>query len=344
MRRAATLLACSAFALVLAGSASAADTAAPAPAATPAFAATRTLEADQACTACHNESWPKPILGVYHAKHGQKGDPRTPGCQSCHGTSEKHRADPGGASPDVVFANKSKNVSAVDTRNGVCLTCHEGGKRNLWHGSQHQREDLACVSCHQVHNAGDDPVLTKAAQPQVCFTCHQTQRAETHRISTHPIDAGKVACSDCHNPHGSEGPKLVVEKTVRDTCFNCHAEKRGPFLYEHPPVADDCLNCHTPHGSTNAPLLVARQPWLCQECHGNGPPHPGNVYSGASLPGGAVANANTRNPVLAGTINRITGSSIAQNNPPPQMAFRGCTNCHSQIHGSNSPAGERFVR
>jgi len=337
MRRHAALLACCGFAFALSGAAAAADN--------PSFAATRSLESDQVCTACHNEAWPKPILGIYHSRHGQKGDPRTPGCQTCHGTSEKHRADPGATPPDVVFAPKSKNVSPADARNGVCLTCHQKtGKLALWKGSQHESQDLACASCHTVHNAGDDPVLVKSAQKEVCFTCHQTQRAETLRISTHPIQVGKVACSDCHNPHGSEGPKLVAEKTARDTCFTCHAEKRGPFLYEHPPVADDCMNCHTPHGSTNAPLLTARQPWLCQECHGNGPPHPGNVYSGASLPGGPVANANTRNPVLAGTINRITGQPIAQNNPPSQMAFRGCTNCHSQIHGSNHPAGERFVR
>jgi DmsE family decaheme c-type cytochrome len=136
----------------------------------------------------------------------------------------------------------------------------------------------------------------------------------------------------------------VVEKSVRDTCFICHAEKRGPFLYEHPPASDDCLNCHTPHGSTNPPLLIARMPWLCQQCHGNSAPHPGNVYSAASLPGGAVANANTKNPILAGAINPITGKSVALNNPPPQLAFRSCANCHTQVHGSNHPAGERFVR
>ena len=110
-------------------------------------------------------------------------------------------------------------------------------------------------------------MLTKATQPEVCFTCHKTQRAQTHRISTHPLDAGKMACSDCHNPHGSTGPKLLVKNSVNETCYTCHAEKRGPFLWEHQPVIDDCTNCHTPHGSTNAPLLKARPPWLCQECH-----------------------------------------------------------------------------
>jgi DmsE family decaheme c-type cytochrome len=336
MRLTKRLLTASAAVLFATGAASAADNPAP--------QADRTLQGDAVCTACHDQNWRKPILGVYHTRMGQKGDQRTPGCQTCHGPSTGHRQDPGATPPDTVFARTSKNASPVDEVNGVCLDCHKAGKRTLWAGSQHQSHDIACVSCHEVHTRGDDPVLVKATQREVCFACHQTQRAETLRISTHPIAVGKVGCSDCHNPHGSEGPKLVAEKTVRDTCFTCHAEKRGPFLYEHPPVSDDCMNCHTPHGSTSAPLLNARQPWLCQECHGNSPPHPGNVYSGASLPGGPVANANTRNPVLAGAINPITGQGIALNNPPPQLAFRSCTNCHSQIHGSNHPGGERFTR
>ena len=31
-------------------------------------------------------------------------------------------------------------------------------------------------------------------------------------------------------------------------------------------------------------------------------------------------------------------------NPPPQLAFRACLNCHQNVHGSNHPAGNRFLR
>ena len=63
------------------------------------------MEGDQACTACHNEGWRKPILGLYHTRHGVKGDARTPGCQTCHGPSARHRESPGETPPDVVFAS-----------------------------------------------------------------------------------------------------------------------------------------------------------------------------------------------------------------------------------------------
>ena len=99
------------------------------------------------------------------------------------------------------------------------------------------------------------------------------------------------------------------------------------------------MNCHTPHGSNNQPLLKVKQPWLCQDCHAESAPHPGNVYSAASLPGGSQATLNRTGP-----INPITGMPMSANSPPPQMAFRGCVNCHSQIHGSNAPGGNSFLR
>jgi DmsE family decaheme c-type cytochrome len=305
------------------------------------------LNGDAKCTRCHDESEKYPVLSIAQTRHGVRADARTPSCTSCHGASEKHLGGAvGGAkerpSPDVIFRKGVYPPADVAVRADACLSCHKGGNRLHWTGSQHQAKDMACNSCHQVHTK-KDRVIAKDSQAEVCFTCHQTQRSETHRVSTHPIQAGKVGCSDCHNPHGSEGPKLMKDITVRDTCFNCHAEKRGPFLWEHPSAMDDCMNCHTPHGSTNAPLLKARSPWLCQGCHGDGAPHPGNIYSAASLPGGAVANANTRS-ALANTINPVTGQGINLNNPPPQLAFRGCVNCHTQVHGSNHPGGKRFVR
>jgi DmsE family decaheme c-type cytochrome len=302
------------------------------------------LTGDAKCTRCHDETEKYPVLSIAQTRHGVRADNRTPTCTSCHGPSEKHIAGGGEPrpAPDIIFRKGVYTPSGTQARTGACLACHEGGNRTRWSGSQHQAQDLACNSCHQIHTKSDS-VLAKATQRDVCFTCHKGERAETHRVSTHPTQAGKVTCSDCHNPHGSEGPKLMKDITIRDTCFTCHAEKRGPFLWEHPSAMDDCMNCHTPHGSTTAPLLRARSPWLCQGCHGDGAPHPGNLYTAASLPGGAVANANTKS-AIAGTINPATGQGVLLNNPPPQLAFRGCTNCHTQVHGSNHPGGKRFVR
>ena len=128
------------------------------------------LAKDAICTKCHDENDNKPILTIYQTKHGVKADPRTPTCQSCHGTSESHVRNPQGVSPrpspEIVFGATSK--TPVDEKNAACLTCHQSGLRTFWTGGEHQSRDLACTNCHVAH-APHDNVLAKATQPDVCF-------------------------------------------------------------------------------------------------------------------------------------------------------------------------------
>jgi len=302
--------------------------------------AAQALKKDAVCTGCHDENDNKAVLSIYQTRHGVKADARTPACQSCHGDSAKHVAGgkagvtgKGNASrpaPDIVFKATSagNTTTPADQQAGTCGTCHQGGKRVHWDGSQHQARGVACASCHAVH-VKSDPVMARSTQQEACFACHKTERAQTHRVSTHPLAAGKMACSDCHNPHGTTGPKLLAKNSVNETCTSCHAEKRGPFLWEHGPVADDCTTCHTPHGSTNTPLLKARAPMLCQQCHSGD--HGAQINSGANLAGGNVTTVNGANP-LANAAARA------------QLAGKACLNCHVLVHGSNHPAGSKFQR
>jgi DmsE family decaheme c-type cytochrome len=290
------------------------------------------LKKDEVCTRCHDESEPTPILSLYQTKHGVRGDSRTPNCQTCHGESEKHmKGDPnvkGRAAPDIIFKKGVFEVTDNKVRAGLCLNCHKGTKRTNWDGGQHDNNQMACNDCHKVHTPADK-VLSKKTQTEVCFTCHKEQRADSHKVSTHPIDVNKVVCSDCHNPHGAAGPKLLKKATVTETCYTCHAEKRGPFLFEHQPVTEDCANCHTPHGSNITPLLKSRAPFLCSECHD-----------------GTHASQNPAGPAAAGYQGGLstTNAAGALNAPSANFVGRACMNCHRQVHGSNSPAGGFFQR
>lgn len=298
-------------------------------AAEPATPKDMVLKGDAKCTGCHDEaddSTPTmlelhpSVLAIGKTPHGVRGDARTPTCTDCHGDSEKHIGHKGSGKPPKPDRWFTKNTDTPATEiNGACLACHKGGERTHWEGSQHASQDVACTSCHQVH-AQHDKVREKLTQPEVCFTCHKEQRADSHKMSHHPIIEGKVTCSDCHNPHGSSGPKLLKKNTVTETCFTCHAEKRGPFLFEHQPVTEDCTNCHNPHGSNVSPLLNSRPPFMCLECH-DGPHTTGAI-----------------GPNAAGKQAGLTGSPSANN------VGAGCMNCHRQIHGSNSPAGGYFQR
>jgi DmsE family decaheme c-type cytochrome len=279
----------------------------------------------QTCMHCHDEP---SVRGIFQTKHAMKGDSRTPfaqhDCESCHGPSEQHAAGRGRSKPPPGVVFNGPHASPVAQRNAMCLTCHESGLRMNWQGSPHDQNQIACSNCHNPH-LPKDAVLVRISQPQICFTCHAQQRAESFEYSHHPMREGKVVCSDCHNPHGSPADKQLVEFNVNETCYNCHADKRGPLLWEHQPVRDNCLNCHTPHGSNEARLMKERMNFLCSSCHSAESNNSGGAFGGrASIP-----------------FHSQTGSSFVNSALANQ---RQCINCHSQVHGSNSPSGAFFFR
>ena len=235
---------------------------------------------------CHNESWRVPILSLYQTRHGtgQIRGRRT----ASHATAKAPatRQDPGGVHPEVVFAAKSKNVSSARDRKGTCMACHKTGPSHPLGGQRapNPGRDLQQLP-YGAH--AERPGTVQGDPAQVCFACHKTQRAETHRISTHPIAAGKVACSDCHNPHGSNGPEAAGKELGQRDLLDLSRRKARSVPLGARLGDDDCMNCHTPHGSTNPPLLRARAPFLCQECHGDGRLTPA-TYRRPSLPGGPM--------------------------------------------------------
>ncbi|MDE2150203.1 MAG: DmsE family decaheme c-type cytochrome [Gammaproteobacteria bacterium] len=282
-------------------------------AAQPAFSA----KGADTCLKCHDDPG---VAAIFQTKHATIADPNSPfaklQCETCHGPGGDHtqRLHPGQPRPPMpLFAAGSK--TGVAEKNAVCMGCHEDAAHVGWVGSIHQREGLACVDCHRIH-AAKDPVAAVSEQPGICYQCHRNVRTDFMKYSAHPVRDGDMDCSSCHAPHDSLYPALLIKPTLNQTCYTCHAEKRGPFLWEHPPVTEDCGNCHQPHGSVNLALLTVRPPLLCQQCH-SAIGHPSVAFTGATLPGG-----NPSGFVLGGS----------------------CTNCHSRVHGSNAPSGADLSR
>ncbi len=324
----AALLLVSGFALsaTAAAQGAAPAAAAPAPAAAepppppPALGTEYTEKGADTCLMCHTEAWPYPIFPIFKTKHAVRGDKRTPfaagglQCEACHGPGAKHA---GSGDKNAINSFKSTSFLSPGERNKFCLECHKGNARTGWIGSTHETNDVACTNCHKIH-AERDPVREMVTQPDVCYTCHKKQRADFNKPTTHPVRFGRMTCSECHSPHGSNATAMLVKPTVNQTCYTCHAEKRGPFLWEHAPVAEDCTLCHSPHGTVRPTLLTKTPPLLCQQCHAVAG-HPSVAYTGAALPGGGAGGSAF---LLAGS----------------------CTNCHSQIHGSNHPSGVKLMR
>jgi DmsE family decaheme c-type cytochrome len=271
------------------------------------------------CLGCHDD---EVATAVFKTKHGQPADARSPfghgqlQCEACHGPGGAHtgRVKKGESRPPMIRFGAGSEAS-VSTQNGMCLSCHEGAMRESWHIGEHQAQGVGCADCHDSH-VEKDPVLAVRTQPDVCYTCHQMQRTEHLKPFSHPVWREQMACTGCHQPHGTTAESLLVRHTVNDTCYDCHAEKRGPLLFEHAPVAEDCSICHAPHGSNHPGLLKARAPLLCQQCHSQ-QGHP-------SVPRGP--------------------DDLADGSASPFLLVGACMNCHTQVHGSNHPSGKNLMR
>ena len=272
------------------------------------------------CLKCHDEDNEYPVLPIFKTKHGERNDPRSPlaklQCETCHGPVGEHQKKPRkGEKKAPIRAFGPKAWTPVAEQNGVCLSCHNDQHRMNWSGGPHESESMACASCHVIH-ARQDPMRDGRSQVDKCTSCHLKQRAEFNRTSAHPVRFGKMRCSQCHNPHGSFTNNLVKATYKNELCYSCHAEKRGPVLWPHAPVAEDCTLCHSPHGSMHPALLKKRPPLLCQSCHAAAG-HPSVAYTADGLPSGT---------------------------PNQFLLSRSCLNCHSQVHGSNHPSGVKLLR
>ena len=236
-------------------------------------------------------------------------------CESCHGPGSLAIE---GLTPEKVAKDAEsgkKTACAYDTLiilkelppqalSLICLKCHTANATfNLhnWNAGAHSINDVSCSNCHDIH-MGPDLIARKDELAKMCEGCHKEIEAEFSLPSHHPVPEKKVFCTNCHDPHGSLYDNLLRKDTVKQTCTECHAEKEGPFVFEHAEISEDCLACHSPHGSVNDNLLNVRLPFLCLQCH---PVH--RTSSGTD--------------------------------PESKGAFNTrCTDCHSQIHGSDIPS------
>lgn len=259
-----------------------------------------------ACKECHQDQYATYVKSI----HGKKAIPGSPAagetCEACHGPGGKHAEEGGGKGWMISFGKQAGSAQ----KSAPCLKCHENSKEMIsWNTGRHKVSGVSCDQCHTVHSGALHGL--KTGEPYLCISCHKDVRNQLKRQSHHPVTEGKVKCTDCHTAHGGFGNKMVKADSTPDLCYKCHAEKRGPFAFEHPPVAENCTICHETHGSNHNNLLTSKAPQLCQTCHNTGNGHTSRAYTVQhGFAGGAVANKN-------------------------KFFAQACLNCHGSIHGSN---------
>ena len=285
--------------------------------------AAATYVGTEVCKACHVPAFDKfsqTVMGKIFL-HNPRNETEKNACENCHGPGSNHVSAGGGKGVGGLITFRKDSGEPAKVQNETCLGCHQRGVQTYWEASPHASRGIACVNCHtimektsdrfQLAKVGDKtPFFNKRAQTEVCGQCHLQRKAQLMRSSHMPLREGKMTCTDCHNPHGTPNPSQLKQTSVNENCYTCHAERRGPFLYEHPPAFESCVNCHEPHGSINDRLLKVTDPRLCTQCHNPATGHPSNPRGRTSV----------------------------------FFFNRSCTNCHGQIHGSNHPSGRFFQR
>lgn len=304
------------------------------------------------CVGCHD----KVVEQFQFNVHARLKDFETRGmpsrCEGCHGPGSKHAE-----SADVQAIGRFRASQRTDRRSRVkflaggqpvsssrtCLGCHSDGHAEAWTGSTHAMAGLECADCHTIHQsrrantlmektllglksrqaAAPPPASSLAApEPELCYGCHREKRAQMNYSSHHPVREGRMSCSSCHAVHGSSGDKLLRTggERVNELCYTCHGSKQGPFVFEHAAVEEGCQSCHEPHGTVARRLLRQNEPFLCLQCH--------------------EAHFHIGRSGVTGTVTLPTGASA---NPNGEAGWRAafatkCTQCHTQIHGSDLPS------
>lgn len=183
------------------------------------------------CSQCHDENAPAVSPTSNHPM--QKAD--EPPCVSCHTTGYDAATNTwkedgvgcaachGPVNPDHPDASMPVDRSAY-----LCGGCHTETQTE-WKLSQHGREDMSCVSCHNPHAGG----LKVEDTSTLCLTCHEPgsenfvhSKHATFVLTKHNEEA--LTCGDCHL--GILGNELGQGHAILDhsfhvrlgTCSACH--------------------------------------------------------------------------------------------------------------------------
>jgi predicted CXXCH cytochrome family protein len=213
------------------------------------------------CTSCHDPHGSDRAAILYDGVHKPVAsrmcnqcheDPTSPNplatrktgfelCRTCHAGQVKDAfaqnylhwpvAGPAGCESCHTPHGSPKNGLLKGSQAAVCGSCHSDTMARLQQvKSQHQPvKDGNCSACHQPHGANNPMLLGKASVPDLCGTCHDWQKHQTHPIESVMDPRARnisVSCASCHNTHGTDHKRMLPNATITELCVQCHEQYR----------------------------------------------------------------------------------------------------------------------
>ncbi len=217
------------------------------------------------CEGCHQEQVNAYLTGAHGRAMLTGGTWREALCEQCHGAAAAHAEDPEAVRPPRL---------AGETATAACTSCHAAALAGLERATPgHVRGGVGCLSCHDSGHAPEaEPEKLRQEPLGLCGSCHPQQRARFSLPFAHRQGSSPMPCTGCHQLHQAR-PQAPWLGKAQSACVSCHSEKRGPYVFPHPPEeVRGCGHCHQPHGSPNPQALTrAETSWLCLECHADTP-------------------------------------------------------------------------
>ena len=161
----------------------------------------------EACLHCHSGDR---MRAIQNSAHGNMENMFAPlasqGCEACHGPGSIHisRAHGGAGFPKMIDFGRGSKFSARDIQIEACLACHheEGGGKSVieWHSSSHNRKNINCSTCHEIH-VETDPMSDADKQVKACSRCHRKDLQQHDHFEDKDIEFDSLSCGTCHNVH-----------------------------------------------------------------------------------------------------------------------------------------------
>lgn len=263
------------------------------------------------CLSCHDFSKDSPVHPMMQGAHGDLNNPETPmaqkGCEHCHGPSAKHILSPTSTKPAVSFGPKWSD--GVAEQSGACLQCHQSNTAHNWPTALHQRNNLTCATCHDLHVA-DQAVLNPATQADVCMVCHKVQKKGVHHLEQQLGE--NPPCVVCHDPHADPSPVVKLLQNRSEGCRHCHDFRA---MQMSPAVSDQAKQYHK---------AMANKDKTCIDCHFGVSHSPPNSFPPPRLGGLVRADVPLFYPGQSDVDWILSGHAGAQS----FRQGRNCLQCH----------------